>query len=140
MIRSMDTLQHSFNIIEKRQQTVSGNIANVNTSEYKSKHIIQSTTDEKRIVNHLGGVERNQRVDLNSVAFNNQIEEVYTDSVSSGLTFNEATNSYEESSNVNMADEMVSLMKIAREFEANQKVLHASDETLRKSATEIGKV
>lgn len=41
---------------------------------------------------------------------------------------------------VNMADEMVELMKIAREFEANQKALHASDETVRKAANELGKV
>ena len=140
MIRSMNTLQHNFNIIQKRQETVSANIANINTPKYQSKQIIQSTTDEKQLFNHLGGLGRNQRANLSTISFNNQIEEVYVDTVSNGVRFNESMNTFEENSNVNMAEEMVTLMKISREFEANQKALHTSDETLRKSANEIGKV
>ncbi|WP_028273845.1 flagellar hook-basal body protein [Atopococcus tabaci] len=47
---------------------------------------------------------------------------------------------YLETSNVEMVDVMVDMMQISREFEANQKVLHASDETLQKATNEIGKV
>lgn len=47
---------------------------------------------------------------------------------------------YLESSNVEMADVMVEMLQITREFEANQKVLQASNETLQKATNEIGKV
>lgn len=45
-----------------------------------------------------------------------------------------------EGSSVNMVDEMTSLMDTARQFEINQKALLTSDETLRKSANEVGRV
>ncbi|MEY8291416.1 flagellar hook-basal body complex protein [Carnobacteriaceae bacterium 52-44] len=47
---------------------------------------------------------------------------------------------YLESSNIEMADVMVDMLQITREFEANQKVLQASNETLQKATNEIGKV
>lgn len=45
-----------------------------------------------------------------------------------------------ESSNVSMVDEMVKMIEVSREFESNQKVLHAADETLGKAVNEIGRV
>lgn len=45
-----------------------------------------------------------------------------------------------EESNVKILDEMIKLMQISREFQLNQKVVHASDETLSKAVNEIGKV
>ena len=122
MIRSMDTLQHNFNILQKKQEMVSSNIANVNTPDYEALKMVQGADGQVTFVNHLGGPERNQRTNLGSLSLRTEVEEVYT---------------VEE---VNMADEMVELMKIAREFEANQKALHASDETVRKAANELGKV
>jgi len=47
---------------------------------------------------------------------------------------------YLESSNVEISDLMIDMMQVAREFEANQKVLHASDDTLRKATNDIGKL
>lgn len=47
---------------------------------------------------------------------------------------------YLESSNLEMADMMVEMMQISREYEANQKVLHASNETLQKATNQVGKV
>lgn len=44
-----------------------------------------------------------------------------------------------EMSNVNIIDEMVKMIEISREFEANQKLLHAADETLSKAVNEIGR-
>ena len=44
-----------------------------------------------------------------------------------------------EGSNVNMVDEMTSLMDTARQFEINQKALHTSDEILRKLTNEVGR-
>lgn len=45
-----------------------------------------------------------------------------------------------EGSNVNIVDEMTTIMDTARQFEINQKALHTSDETLRKLTNEIGRV
>lgn len=45
-----------------------------------------------------------------------------------------------EMSNVSMVDEMVKMIEISREFESNQKALHAADETLSKAVNEIGRV
>ena len=47
---------------------------------------------------------------------------------------------YLENSNISMADMMVDMMQLSREFEANQKILHASDDTLRKAVNELGKI
>lgn len=122
MIRSMDTLQHNFNIMQKKQEMVSTNIANVNTPGYEALKMVQSADGQVALINNLGGPERNQQTGLGGLALRNQVDEVYT------------------LDEVNMADEMVELMKIAREFESNQKALHANDETLRKASNELGKV
>ena len=122
MIRSMDTLQHNFSILQKKQEMVRTNIANVNTPGYEALKMVQSADGQVALINNLGGPERNQQTGLGGLALRNQVDEVYT------------------LDEVNMADEMVELMKIAREFESNQKALHASDETLRKASNELGKV
>ena len=45
-----------------------------------------------------------------------------------------------ETANIDMADIMIEMLQISREFEATQKVLQASNETLQKATTEVGKV
>lgn len=45
-----------------------------------------------------------------------------------------------ETTNTNMADAMVDLMEISREYEANQKILQAADQTVQKAVNELGKV
>lgn len=45
-----------------------------------------------------------------------------------------------ETANIEMADIMIEMLQISREFEATQKVLQASNETLQKATTEVGKV
>lgn len=45
-----------------------------------------------------------------------------------------------ETSNVQIADELVELIKITREFEAGQKIIQSSDSTLEKAVNEIGRV
>lgn len=47
---------------------------------------------------------------------------------------------YLESANIDMADVMVEMLQITREFEANQAVLRASNETLQKATNELGRV
>lgn len=45
-----------------------------------------------------------------------------------------------EMSNVEIVDEIVKMIEISRQFESNQKLLHAADETLSKAVNEIGRV
>lgn len=47
---------------------------------------------------------------------------------------------YVETSNVQIADELVKMIEISREFESNQKLLHAADETLNKAVNELGRL
>lgn len=47
---------------------------------------------------------------------------------------------YKEMSNVNALQEMVSLMEVMRNFEANQKALSAQDSRLQKAVSELGRV
>lgn len=47
---------------------------------------------------------------------------------------------YLEASNIEMADVMVELMQITREFEASQRVLQGANETLEKATSEVGRV
>lgn len=45
-----------------------------------------------------------------------------------------------EMANVDVVDEVVKMIEIARQFESNQKILHAADETLSKAVNELGRV
>lgn len=45
-----------------------------------------------------------------------------------------------ETANANTADVMIDLMQVSREYEANQKILQAADQTLQKAVNELGKV
>ncbi|HHY81533.1 MAG TPA: flagellar basal-body rod protein FlgF [Clostridiales bacterium] len=45
-----------------------------------------------------------------------------------------------ESSNVNLLEEMVKMIEITRNFESNQKVVQAMDETLDKAVNEVGRL
>lgn len=47
---------------------------------------------------------------------------------------------YLEQANVVVADEMVAMIQTSREFEANQKVLNSTNETLQKAVNELGKI
>ncbi|ALV22025.1 flagellar hook-basal body protein [Carnobacterium antarcticum] len=252
MIRSIDTLSRNFDILQKKQENISANVANINTAGYKSQELIQSTLASKPMVNHLGGPLLNQQNDIGSFTFGNQIDEVYTNFEQGGLKgtasitdialqsdgfftiagddgqtyytrngnftanadgelvtqeghhvmgidaggqptfipaggmdfsvdstgningtglrllvteFNDPSTltsvgdtlytgqggtamnggvtiyqSMVETSNVKTADEITNLMMVSREFGANQKMLNAADETLKKSVNEIGRV
>lgn len=244
MIRSIDTLQRNFNVLQERQKNLSANTANITTPGFKYQELIQSTLPNDLAINYAGGPRLIERHELGDYTFGNQIDEAYVHMESGNLqetgiptdfaingdgfftvqgpngllytkngrftvdengqlvtregypvqmneniffdqntmideygyingaanqlvitVFDEATGEltptdngyfegaggqvttanslihqgYLESSNVQMADTMVELLQITREFEANQKVLHASNETLQKATNEIGK-
>lgn len=249
MIRSLDTLQKSFNVLQTKQENASANAANSTTPGYKFQQVIQQAVNKQDLVTHMGGEKLNQRMGIGSMEFGNEVAGMYRHFQDGGLiqteqptdlalqgegfftiqtpqglaltrngqfTTNEAgilttqtgdpvmgqtahgnvapirvtspfnvsenghiygtpfqflistpedlqalesqgdtlftgpvggtmvnarlSQGYLENSNVSMADMMVELMQVSREFEANQKILHASDDTLRKTVNEVGKL
>ena len=241
MIRSLNTVNKSMNILQKKQENTGLNIANTNTPGYKFQEIIQTTTKNHTMINHTG--QNDTKVELGKWTFGSEIDGIvqnfdqgtlmqtedpidfalngrgfftvglndgtraYTrngnfildeenklvtmegnallgigldgnpsavyisqdgkirDSVQllitdfednaqlnrigetlytsngPGIRLEEGVSQgYLEMSNVIIADEMVKLIEIAREFEANQKLLHTSDETLNKAVNEVGRV
>ncbi|HHW41874.1 MAG TPA: flagellar hook-basal body protein [Syntrophomonadaceae bacterium] len=52
----------------------------------------------------------------------------------------EVRQGYREGSNVNPVEEMVKMIAAMRAYEANQKVIQATDNTLEKAANEVGRV
>lgn len=235
MIRSIDTLTKNFQILQKRQENTSSNMANSQTTGYQSQRLFQRTLEEVGMMNHQEGPEVNRRNPIGTFTFGNELagsainttrgaaeqterdsdfflqsdgyfsvrmpdgEERYTrngnftlnaqneyvtqegylvldnnnQSISANnprptfkiMSFNDpqrlelAGNGYFssqvagtmipnarvsqgwlETSNVNVADEMVEMMQTAREYEANQKVLSTVNQTLQKATNEIGRV
>lgn len=77
MIRSITTINRNMNILQKKQENTSANIANVNTPGYKFQDVVQSTLESEKLVNYAGGTGANQRQELGNFVFGNQIDEVY---------------------------------------------------------------
>lgn len=59
MIRSIDTLKSNFEVLQKRQEAISANIANVNTNGYQEKKLFQSTLKNVQLHNFMGGLKMN---------------------------------------------------------------------------------
>ncbi len=85
MIRSLTTLNNSFNILQKKQENISANVANINTAGYKSQEIIQSTRASEVMSNHLDGPLLNQQQDIGGFTFGNQIDEIVQNFSQGGL-------------------------------------------------------
>lgn len=234
MIKSIYTINRNMNILQKKHENTSANIANINTPGFKEQNIIQSTLEAKEMTNFTGGVNRNEKRQLGNFVFGNQIDGVYNSFEQGSLTqtfnttdfaiigngfftvqmddgqiaftrngnfkvneLNELTtmegykvlggddkggishlgsnllindfNDYSElnsigdtlftsnqpgftitdakvsqgfleMSNVKVVDQLIKMIEVSREFEANQKLLHSADETLSKAVNEIGRV
>lgn len=230
MIRSLYTVNRNMNILQKKQENTSANIANVKTSGYKFQDIIQSTLESKELINYDGGIKNDRRRELGGFIFGNQIDEftrnfeqgslvetgvsndfaivgngfftvqmpdggvaftrngnfkfneenqlvtiegyqvlmdnnndqenkfvisdfedyqgltnigdtLFTSGAGANVNIQgEVKQGFLEMSNVVIADELVRMIEISREFEANQKLLHTADETLNKAVNEIGRV
>ena len=65
---------------------------------------------------------------------------IFTSDVGATRVTGEVRQGFLETSNIQITDEMVKLIEIAREFESNQKLLHAADETLSKAVNELGRL
>lgn len=234
MIKSIYTINRNMNILQKKHENTSANIANVNTPGFKEQNIIQSTLESKEMFNFTGGINGNERKELGNFIYGNQIDGVYKNFDQGSLTqtlnstdfaiigngfftvqsddgqiaftrngnfkvnelnqlitmegykvlggddkggisqpgssllitdFNdyrelnsientlytsnqegftlmnaEVRQGFLEMSNVNIADQLIKMIEVSREFESNQKLLHTADETLSKAVNEIGRV
>lgn len=257
MIRGLDTLSGSFNVLTQKQKNMATNASNTMTPGYKAQRLMTSTTGQVEVHNYTRGPESNRRRDVGEIVFGNQLDEavrnfsdgglqltenktdvavngdafftvqndageffytkngnfsvsdtgqlmtqegftvmgieqngeispitvgtdleqtfkvdsngfVYTDNeapqflfltefenpgelTSAGGTLFQGDNGmavgegfrieqgYVESSNVDMVDIMSDMLQISREFEANQRVLQSTDETLKRATQEVGR-
>ena len=77
MIRGLDTTQQNLALLQKKQENLSTDAANVKTPGYKFQKVIESTLKEKTLVNYLGGPKLDKRNQAGKLPFGNQIDEVY---------------------------------------------------------------
>lgn len=225
MIRSIDTVTRSFNVLQEKQKNLSANTENISTPGFKYQQLIQSTLPDEQMMNFSGGVNQNRQQDLGGLTMGTQMDEAVTHMQEGGLqetgiptdyavigdgfftvdgpngvlytqngrfTVNETGQlvtgegypvqvadgqpvitsfglnadglaavdngyftgvggvvtmegstlyqGYLETANIDMADLMIEMLQISRAFEATQKVLQASNETLQKATNEVGKV
>lgn len=77
MLRSTETINRNMNILQKRLENASANITNVNTPGYKFQNIVQSTMESHEMSNCSGGSNLEERQDIGSFVFGNQIDSVY---------------------------------------------------------------
>lgn len=233
MIRGLDVLSRNISLLQKRQETTSGNIANVNTTGYQAKTLFQSALDEVALHNYQSGPNADTRCDIGGLSLGTQLagstisqdqgavkqtgqasdfallsegyfvvqnnagqrlytrngdftvnqqnqyvtqegylvlgangqavsalgpanfqiqtfpQEALTTAGQSYVTSNAAGTTVNapviqqgalEQANVAVADEMVAMIQTSREFEANQKVLSSTNQTLQKAVNELGKI
>lgn len=85
MIRSIDTLKSNFEVLQKRQEAISANIANVNTTGYQEKKLFQSTFRNVQLHNYMGGPKNELRVNVGGFTFGNQIDGSYLNTQSGSM-------------------------------------------------------
>ena len=68
MIRGLDVLSRNISLLQKRQETTSGNIANVNTTGYQAKALFQSALDEVALHNYQSGPNADTRRDIGGLS------------------------------------------------------------------------
>ena len=73
MIRSIDTLQKNFEILQKRQETTASNLANSQTTGFQSKKVFQQTLEEVNVHNFQGGIAADKKQELGSWTFGNEL-------------------------------------------------------------------
>lgn len=233
MIRGLDVLSRNISLLQKRQETTSGNIANVNTTGYQAKTLFQSALDEVALHNYQSGPNADTRRDIGGLSLRTQLAgstisqdqgavkqtgqasdfallsegyfvvqnnagqrlytrngdftvnqqnqyvtqegylvlgangqavsalgpanfqiqtfppealttagQNYVTSNAAGTTVNAPViqQGALEQANVAVADEMVAMIQTSREFEANQKALSSTNQTLQKAVNELGKI
>lgn len=77
MIRGVDTLQRSFNVLSEKQKTMATNAANTTTPGYRAQQLISSTLEARDIHNYMEGPQLNRRMETDEWIFGNQLDEAY---------------------------------------------------------------
>lgn len=111
-----------------------GNIAYTRNGNFK-------LNEENQIVTMEGYLVLDEINDFDDYQNLNRIgDTLFTSDTAPFVIDGEVKQGFLESSNVDVINEIVKMIEISREFEANQKVLHAADETLNKAVNEVGRV
>lgn len=77
MIRGINTLERSFNVLTEKQKTMANNAANATTPGYKSQHLVSSTLENREIHNYMDGPNLNQRMETDEWVFGNQLDAAF---------------------------------------------------------------
>jgi len=86
MIKGIDTIQHNVQLVQKRQEITSGNLANANTSGYQAARAFQSTLKEVQFHNYQGGKNGGNRLEVGSLPYGNQLDTVQYDTSRGSIT------------------------------------------------------
>lgn len=90
MIRGLDTLRADFNVLQARQQNLSSNVANVNTSGYQQKSLFQAALADVRLHDYENGPQNNQYNGLvGGISWHNQISGAKIDTAMGALKHTE---------------------------------------------------
>lgn len=74
MIRGIDTLRHSFNVLQAQQENISGNIANIKAPGYLQKNLFEATMNEAQLHNNQAGPKNETRHEIGGFTWGNQIQ------------------------------------------------------------------
>ncbi|WP_423189161.1 flagellar hook-basal body complex protein [Alkalibacterium sp. f15] len=89
MIRGLNTLSNSFNVLTEKQKNLATNAANTMTPGYKSQQLLTSTTNQVDIHNYTKRLQGNQRNDIGQLTFGNQLDEAVRNFSAGGLKLTE---------------------------------------------------
>lgn len=89
MIRGINTLSNSFNVLSEKQKNLATNAANTMTPGYKSQQLMTSTTEKVDIHNYSKNIQGRQRNELGQLTFGNQLDEAVKNFASGGLKLTE---------------------------------------------------
>lgn len=73
MIRGIDTLRHSFDVLQAQQENISSNIANLKTPGYLQQDLFETTIAEAQLHNNQAGPKNDSRHEIGSYSWGNQI-------------------------------------------------------------------
>lgn len=85
MIRGIDTLSGSFNVLTQKQRNLASNAANTQTPGYKAQQLVTSTTEEVDVHNYTRGVNADRRREIGSLVFGNQLDEAVRNFSAGGM-------------------------------------------------------
>lgn len=73
MIRGIDTLRHSFDVLQAQQENLSSNIANLKTPGYLQQNLFEATIAEAQLHNNQAGPKNDSRHEIGGYSWGNQI-------------------------------------------------------------------